>query len=296
MSDIVKKLLKSSIENTFGNDFEKFVQDFFLVYYGPVDFTTSRRVKDGGSDGFVNREGAIAACYGPEHKAGLAQFKKKINDDHTSYTANWRVRYPRFWCVHNRVNSPDYKKYLDSIGTHTSLIGVEELIYMFDEMNRAKQRKVAGYLRIDPDHFNRQYVKEIIEDILSECESELKERIPYEKPTYIEKKFQLNFNQQQLDEVIGQFEDAIEDFDVLIDVLGDYEEEGSLRTLKNRILTDLSLIQGDLYLKINSLVSTYSVRFDYSDDYLVYIRSLLLYLFEQCLFGVKTETEKKENS
>ena len=292
MSDIINKLLKSSIENTFGNDFEKFVQDFFLVYYGPTDFTTSRRVKDGGSDGFVNKEGAIAACYGPEHKAGLSQFKSKVNGDHETYASNWQATYPNFWCVHNRVNSPDYKKHLDAIGSYTSLLGVEELIHMFNEMNRAKQRKVAGYLNIDEDYFSRQYVKEIIEDILSESNGDLKDRIPYEKPTYIKEKIELNFSQEQLDEVTDQFEDSIEDFEVIIDVLGDYEEEGSLRTLKNKVLLDLNLLQGDLYFKINMLINQYSGKFSYSDDYALYIRSLLLYLFEQCLFGIKTEEEK----
>ena len=292
MSKILNKIFKSHVENTFGNDFEEFIMNFFLIYYGQADFTSVRRVKDEGSDGIITSEDAIVACYGPEQKATQANFNSKSTGDHSSYLKSWSTQHKKWWFVHNRTNSPASIQKINKLGQNTVILGVEEITKMFNDLNRAKQRRIAKLLNIDEDHFSRQYIKEIVEDILSANEDGNKGGIPYEKPLYIEEKFRLNFSEDQIDQIKEDFDNAMDIFDIVIEILGDYEAEGDLEKLKARVLSDIGLIQGDISFKINSLVQRYEGQFNYSDDYLIYIRALLLYLFEQCLFGIKTEEEK----
>ncbi len=297
MSDILGKIFKSQIERTFGNDFEEFIKDFFLIYYGNGNFISTRKVKDDGSDGNLNSESAIIACYGPGPKATKANFRKKSKEDYSLYVKKWSNQYVNWWFIHNRDNSPDAIRQIKSLGNNTKLLGIEELVKMFEDMNKAKQRKIARLLNIGEEYFARQYVKEIIEDILQACEGDKISIITYKRPLYIDDKIKLNFSEEQVDQMREEFSISLEVFGILADILSDYEEDGASSKLKSKVLYDLSLIaQGDLKYKINALVEKYEALFSYSDDYLYYLKAFVLYLFEQCLFGIKTEQEKIDDN
>jgi hypothetical protein len=293
MSVMLGKHFKACVGKTYEDEFEDFIKDFYLILHGPEDFIPTRPKKDKGSDGNIVSKNVIIACYGPSVPT-LKKFQKKVDEDYASYSTHWMEAYQNWYFIHNQVNSPDHIKHVQSKSSKANIFGLDQLESMFLDLPLFKQRKVGNILRIDEDLFSKNYFQKIIDDIAFEAEGN-KGAIKYEQAIYIDDKIALNFSDSQIDEIKEQFEMSILLFPLIKEVLSEYDESNNLSQIKTKVLTDIGLIDGDCFKKINMLSHNYVSHFNYSEDFGFYIKSLLLYLFEQCLFGMKTAYEKEKS-
>lgn len=291
MATMLGKIFKQKIELLFEDEFEAFVSEFFLIYFGPNDFVPTRAKKDKGSDGNITSINTIVASYGPS-KRTLAKFKSKVSDDFKKYKDNWSASYRGWYFVHNAENGPDEISYINGLGGTNTLMGSDQLVAMFEEMPNFKQRKIGEHLNIDSDFFSKNYFEQIIKDVFNISENSV-DLIPYESPLYIEDKIKINFSDSQIDEIKEQYGLSLEIFNFVKEVLETYSSNGDLSKLKNQILSDIGTISGDLFFRINTLAKNYSKLFNYSEDYAFYVKAVIIYFFEQCLIGKKSDKENQ---
>ena len=84
MDHIFKHQIKMAIDGLNGNNFQDFMNYFFIKKYG-INFTPIKNKKDKGGDGILNDKTIIAA-YAPERYP--ARFKIKIKEDYEKYKTN----------------------------------------------------------------------------------------------------------------------------------------------------------------------------------------------------------------
>ncbi len=294
MDTPLKNILRTQIGALGGFPFEDFVRDLFLLRYGPENFTPMRNVRDKGCDGLFNNERRIIACYGPR-AYDKNDFEKKADDDFSSYSTHWESKYEKWGMVVNHMLSPDQPLKVESLKERSTIMGSEQLVHIIhDELSSAKRRKIARFLRVDEEYISSDYFKQIIEDLLENAEAGDQE-IPYERPTYIGEKIEINFDADDIDSAMNEYELSISGFGTVKNLIGSYEDSEITR-LKRRIINDYQRCSGSLKDRLTQMTDLYLGKYSDGDDdeYREHIRTILLYHFEQCLIGKKTAGETTE--
>ena len=110
------------------------------------------------------------------------------------------------------------------------------------------------------------------------------------------KKLNLIIQKMMQKKAKDEYADLIEDGSLkkIWSILATFEPE-QINTLKQRIKREFNNINGDFKGKINSLTEKYLDKYTsgLDDDFEHYTRALLIYCFEQCMIGDKTNNEKK---
>ena len=77
----------------------------------------------------------------------------------------------------------------------------------------------------------------------------------------------------------------------LKEILKTYSDD-DIAALKNKIITQYGKLAGDFKERFNNLAEMLSGRHNNDQQYVYYIRVVLLYMFEICLIGKRLEAEK----
>ena len=273
-------------------EFQKFIKKLHLEKFGENDFTPLREVRDEGCDGIINSEKTIIACYGPK-KYDRKKFEQKAREDFDAYQKNWEANYPYWKVFVNHDVTPDELKFVDRLKNGSTVIGIDGILSIIDALPGYKKRELGDYLRIDKDFFTQDYLGEILENLFRSSEFVLENvNYPSKAPDPIEK-FKINYDEEDIETAIQQFDIVEEYFLQIENLLYGYEDE-EINKLKLKIIRDFDAYSGSFKKKLESLTNQYLQKYsnESDDDYLLYISSVLFYMFRQCIIGKKIPKEK----
>jgi len=272
--------------------FQDFITKLFMFRYGAENYTSPRDMKDKGADGIITKTKTVVACYGPE-KIDEKRYTKKIEDDFNSYSDNWQSEYKNWMFVTNNDIPAWAIKKINSLKNDSITVGLKNLLQIVDELSSFQKREIGNYLNLEKELFAQDYLKEIIEDLIKET-SFTDKNIEYKKQIYFPDKVSLNYSQDEVDNVFQEYDIYFENgtFNEIKSLLFGYEDEDTNK-LKVRIINDFNNKAGDFKSRLQQLTEKYLDKYssENDDEYLFYIRAVLIYLFEQCLIGSKTKDE-----
>lgn len=290
MNSLIQNMLKIQIEALTGFDFQDFIVELFLSKYGSTGFTVLRKKKDKGCDGIIVSKQQVIACYGPVDN-DQKKFDKKAEEDFDDFKNNWQSKFPNWMFVVNHEVKPAQVYKIEYLKNGTPLVGITGILSIIDELDKFKQRKLAKYLKIDSEVLAKDFLKEILDDLLKNSSS-VEPRKEYNKLIYITNKVKLNFAEEDVQVVLDEYDIVAEYFSYIQDLINGYEDD-DIDKIKHRFVYDYSLTNGTFKERLNSLTNLYLGRYssEGDDEYRFYVRALLIYIFEQCLIGIKTNTE-----
>ncbi len=289
MNSPLQNKFKIQIETLTGFDFQDFIAELFLLKYGSTGFTVLRKKKDKGCDGIIVSEKQIIACYGPVDN-DQKKFDKKADEDFEDFKNHWQSKFPNWLFVVNHEVKPAQVNKIESLKEGTPLVGIKGILSIIDELDGFHKRKLAKYLNIDGEFLAKDFLKEIFDDLLKNSNS-VEPRKEYYKPIYITDKVKLNFDEVDIQVVLDEYDIVAEYFRDIQDLIYGYEDD-DIDKIKHKVVFDYSLTNGVFKDRFNSLSILYMSKYSADDDeYRFYVRAFLIYIFEQCLIGRKTDTE-----
>lgn len=293
MNSLLKNSFRIQIESLNLFKFQDFITELFILRYGSENYIPPREIKDKGADGIITSSNTLIACYGPK-TIDKKRYLKKLDDDFRSYEQNWMEDYQNWMFVTNN-DIPEYAiKKINTLKHDAFQIGIKNILQFIEELTNSQKRQMGKYLNIDRDLFARDYLKELIEDLLKDAEFTV-QNVDYKTQIYFPDKVSLNFAQEDVDKVLDEYDSYFENgvFNVINGLLFGYEDE-DFEKLKHKIKYDYINEFGTFKNRLKHLIEKYLYKYasDSDDEYLYYLRAILLYLFEQCIIGDKTKAEK----
>ncbi len=286
------------IQSKEGFEFEEFIDELLLLKYGVDNYTPIRRIKDKGNDGTILSEQKILACYAPR-KYSKADFETKVlgaknkEGDFEKYQKNWKTEFPNWEIYVNHEVAPEQLTLIQGLDGNTSIKGIDQILMIIDELASNKKRKLASYLGIE-NFFIQDYIQDIINDLLNATDIE-DNILHFDRKTLVppQKKIELNFEQEDWDGMNSEMLLVMEEFNTIANILSGYEVD-EINTLKRRIINDYNKLSGNFKERLYSLTEQYTREYGNlkDDEYGKCVKSLLLYMFEQCLIGKKTDNEQ----
>lgn len=296
----MEKLLRNAfivqIESKREFDFEDFIDELFLLKYGADNYLPIRRVRDNGNDGTIISERKILACYAPK-KYVRKDFEVKvlgsntIKGDFEKYKSEWESNFPNWEMLINHDVAPEQLTIIDNLDGNTSIKGIKQIISIIEDLPRAKLRKLAKFLEIE-SFIIQDYIRDILNDLLTNSIAN-EEIIKYKHAPYVPKKIEINYNEEDVDGALSEFIEISQNFNIVETILVGYEDDEKGK-IKFRVIDDFNKLSGSFKEKLNNLTIQYTERYGNieDDDYHFYVKTILLYMFEQCLIGKKTDKEK----
>ena len=118
----------------------------------------------------------------------------------------------------------------------------------------------------------------------------LEDELTEESPPYIYDKVKLNYAEEDVQGALTEYEVTIPFRNRLKSVLHSYSDL-EISNLKLHILRHYNMLGGDFKTRLNHLTDILSERNNSDAEYKNYVRVILIYCFEICLIGKKTERE-----
>lgn len=297
MDRLLKNAFKLQINSKEGFEFEEFIDELFLLKYGVDNYIPIRRNKDKGNDGTILPEQKILACYAPR-KYSKKDFEtkvlggKNIEGDFEKYQKNWEDRFPNWEMYINHEVSPEQFSIIQSLEGNSSIKGIDQILSIIDDLESSKKRKLAAFLGIE-NFFIQDYIEEIINDLLN-VSNEKSNPLHFDKKALIppQIKIELNFKKGDWDGMHSEMKLVMEEFYMITKILGGYNDD-EINILKTRIISDYNKLSGNFKNRLYNLSDQYTREYGNvkDDEYAKCVKSILLYMFEQCLIGRKTENE-----
>lgn len=297
MDKLLKNAFKIQIQSKEGFEFEEFMDELFLLKYGTDDYIPIRRNKDKGNDGTILLEEKIIACYAPR-KYNKNDFETKVlgavnkEGDFEKYQKNWKDKFSNWEMYVNHEVSPEQFTLIQGLDGNTSIKGIDQILAIVDELLSSKKRKLAAYLGIE-SFFIQDYIQEIINDLLNASNVEDK-TLHFDGKSLVppQRKIELNFEQEDWDGMNSEMVLVMAEFNTITNILSGYNDD-EINTLKRRIINDYNKLSGKFKHRLYNLTDQYTTAYGNikDDEYLNCVKSILLYMFEQCLIGRKTENE-----
>lgn len=283
MNAVLRDAFRLKIQSLTGNPFQDFVDELYVLSFGS-DYAPVRQKKDKGCDGILNGD-TILAVYAPE-KYLLREFKKKYSDDFSGYQANWKSKYPNWRVVYNGEIQANAIEFLKEMKADVEVNQIDHIFHQISRLNSTKQRSLASYLGIDEQFFVNDALEEIIEDLSNEKNDG---PIAYLKPMYIPEKISLNFEDQDADTILSEYEVYLPYFENLSGIMAINEDR--VTNLKSKVCRDYLSYNGSCKERLTNMTDVYAGKRKGDDLYKKMIRVVLVYFFEQCLIGKKTTKE-----
>lgn len=298
MDTLLKNAFKMQIQSKEGFEFEEFIDELLLLKYGVDNYTPIRRIKDKGNDGTILSEQKILACYAPR-KYSKADFETKVlgaknkEGDFEKYQKNWKTEFLNWEIYVNHEVAPEQLTLIQGLDGNTSIKGIDQILMIIDELASNKKRKLASYLGIE-NFFVQDYIQDIINDLLNATGIE-DNILHFDRKTLVppQRKIELNFEQEDWDGMNSEMLLVMEEFNTIANILSGYEVD-EINTLKRRIINDYNKLSGNFKERLYSLTEQYTREYGNlkDDEYGKCVKSLLLYMFEQCLIGKKIDNEQ----
>ena len=141
--------------------------------------------------------------------------------------------------------------------------------------------------------FIQDYIQDIINDLLN-ASSEEDKALHFDRKSLVppQQKIELNFAQEDWDGMNSEMVLVMEEFNTITNILSGYNDD-EINTLKRRIINDYNKLSGSFKERLYNLTDQYTTAYGNikDDEYVKCVKSILLYMFEQCLIGRKTENE-----
>lgn len=284
LDSLLKKIMKDSILKLRDNAFQVFCEELLIKFY-KNDFLVIKDKKDLGCDGII-KNNQIVAMYAPD-KENLKSFEKKVTEDYQKYETNWIKKYPSWVFIYNGTITAERKNIIDKYYTKNAPLGIENLMEFIDSLRYSDVMCLTDRLNIDKIYITYNVIRKIIDD-LSKSNELIKQQI--KAPTYIAKKIEINFNSSERQEITEEYARVLPDITRLTEILKEYNSE-KISSLINRVKMTYSNQKGTFNNKLNQLCNNLSNDEKGDDIYAYYIRVIVIYLFERCILGKKSEEE-----
>ncbi len=287
MNSFLENQFRTQIKNLYGFEFQGFIIKLYLLKFGSNGFVSIRDTKDKGSDGFVISESRSISCYGPKTYSPKEAIKK-IKDDFQEYANNWKSNYSNWSFIVNHELTPDEISTVSKLKQDAIPIGLTQIVNLImNELNNFQRKEIGKYLKIDNQYLASDFIKELLDDLLKESAQVI--AMPFKNAPYIPNKIELNFLSEDRDTITNSFLLANENFSLIENTLNSFDD-GEIQKIKSKVILDFNIQTGSFKEKLYSIIERYSSKYD-DDEYSLLINSLLLYIFEQCLIGMKTPQE-----
>jgi hypothetical protein len=302
----LKRNFENAIKVRSEKDFELFIKELHFEKYGITGFISTRETKDKGSDGIVTQTKTVIACYGPQ-KYTKTKFDKKADEDFEKYLKYWVNNYLCWEMYFNGDISPDQIFKINGLKDLTvkrgfsnisvEIRGTDHIVKIIEnDLKNIQIRRLAKHLNIPKELFVKDYIREVLDDLLRVLSIQLK-NVEYNLKVDIEEKISINYKDEEIADAKREYEElaingTLRDIENALSI---YEDE-EINKLKFRIIKDISEFGGNFNQKLNSLTNKYAVKYSsgQDDDFDYNIRAILVYCFEQCIIGIKTPQEKEK--
>lgn len=313
----LEQVIREKIHYKNGKQFQQLFWDVMILRN--LDLQTPRMHKDLGNDGYSIPKKIFFACNGTEDSEyDNVKTVKKIGDDYKSFCDNWKDKYPfEKWCFVTKANlmGKPHQKLVELNNEQDGVVkenfGLEQFV------NEALCLEIADLKRIFelPDSYDTGAVQEesdfnIISDIFNFI---FENKIPPSKSdtiinsnnyTELTEKISLNFSDNELLTVKEMILRNWGRKSLVAKYLeGEAERNpGRIEALIDTVQSDFRRLKGVDHhgvtiesVKIIEDLSRQYLREDRQSnpDYVANARAIILYLFELCYLGKKTDTETK---
>lgn len=286
MNEILRHQVKIAIDRLKETNFQRFVDQFFIKKCG-TGYTPIKPKRDKGCDGILDNC-EILAVYAPE-KYSLKVFKTKTKSDHDEFVKNWKSKYPKWCVVFNGEFTAEMFTFLDDLENGCRKIGINQLLDDIGCLEWVKIREILEYLGMDQQYFINDLLQNVINDLLKNSYVTSQET-QSRKPIYIEEKIELNFDSEDVENAKNDYLNSLGTMVKLKDILKIYNDD-EIAALKGKIINDYGKLAGDFKTRFNNLTETLSGNQSNDQQYVYYVRVVLLYMFESCLIGTRLEGE-----
>lgn len=298
MDSTLKDIVKSKIDKLKALDFQNFINEFFIIYYGN-DFTVIKQKHDKGSDGIINDD-TIIACYAPE-SINIKDFEKKIDcikkgkeGDFQKYQANWQTTHPNWTVIYNGEWSSPMVMKVQSLKNNAGRLGQVNILNMIDELSWTKQNHVFKLLNIDDEYIRIDHLQQVIEDLIKVTEQGNNKNQPNSVntnknlPIDLDIKIELNYTGTDIDIAKLEATEYLQIAHLISDILTEFTQ---FPALKLKVQKDYLQLNPSLSFKERKqiLKENYAGKRKIDETYCHYVDMFLLYIFEQCLIGKKTK-------
>lgn len=303
MDKALKAHIKELIKSKRGFEFENIISELNLIQYGSDGFQPTRERKDDGAEGRILSTKTIIAAYGPD-AFNEKKFNDKIDDDFDDYLEKWATNNPNWIMHYNNALAPAQLKISENLKKlaseknipteHISIKGIDQIMHMIEtDFSSVQQRAVAKLLGVPRELIVFDHVRNIINDLI-QGDGIHKEVVNYKLEVDIEEKINLNYTDSDIEVALEEYEDLNADGTLkkIWSILSTFQTE-EINTLKLRIKKEFNNETGSFKIKLDALTNRYLLKYANEDDdyFQYYIRSLLVYCFEQCMIGKKTTKE-----
>lgn len=287
MDNIVREIVKTKITSLKGTYFQDAMDRIYLCIYGEGNFQRVKQKKDGGSDGILHNT-TILAAYAPE-KYSLADFKKKVGGDFSSYTDNWASTHNGWCVVTNLESTAQMIKHVHSLKVDAHIVCIETLLQLISSQTWTIKLSIFRALDISERYIVNDVISQVIEDLI-QISDKSSSFDPYEKPAYIDDKISLNVSDENKNTFLDEYEESLALFSIISNVIKSRPQQ-SVSAIRSKIRSTFTSLTGSFEKKFNDMVSILAQEKTSDDFYSHNLRVVLLYFFEQCLYGAKPKSE-----
>lgn len=288
MESTLEYQIRTAIEKLKGENFQDFIEQLLMRIYSSK-FTAIKQKHDDGCDGIIDNK-KIIALYAPENHE-LRIFKNKVKSDYDKYVKNWKAKYPKWLVIYNVEFTAKRIQFIDSLDKNAERWDIKQILNQITNLSWSKIREISLYLGIDENYFINDIIKTVIEDLLKLEDDDFDDSdITEETPMYVPDKIKLNYDEGDIQGALNEYEESIPFRNRLKYVLNSYSDF-EIGKLKLKIIRHYDMLKGDFKTRLNNLTEILSERNKNDDEYNNYVRVILIYCFEICLIGKKTEME-----
>lgn len=289
MDNIAREILKTKLKSFKGTSFQDAVDRIFLIIYEAKNFVRVKQKRDKGSDGILNQD-TILAAYAPEVYY-LRDFKKKTKSDYDSYNKNWSKTHKNWTVVTNLETTAEMITFVSSLRKGSIILCIERLLELVGGQTWTKKSSIFKALDIPERYLTNDVLATAVEDLIKLCDTNNSFH-PYEKPVYIQDKIDLNVCQENVEYFLDEYEESLAVFSVIQHAIKSHNIN-SVSAIRSKIRNTYMEVAGTFEEKFKLMVNLLSGEKKTDEYYKYHMRIVLLYFFEQCLFGIKTNEEKQ---
>lgn len=287
MDSITREVVKTKIKSYKGTGFQDILDRILLSIHGERGFQRVKQKRDRGSDGIINGDTVIAA-YSPESYS-LKNFKKKASSDYKSYDKNWASTHKNWQVFTNLEATAEMILHVDALKSGSPIICIESLLSLVAKQTWTVKQLIFKALEIPDMYLTNDLVSTAIEDLiqLSDKNTEFQ---PYDKPSYISDKIQLNVSEENQSSFMDEYEECLAKFSIIKHIVKD-KSQNDISAIRSKVRSTYLGLSGSFESKLNTMVEVLCGGKKNDDLYRMNMRVVMIYFFEQCLYGIKTRSE-----
>ena len=180
-------------------------------------------------------------------------------------------------------------KHVKSLNEGSYIICIERLLTQINHQTWTKKSSIFKAFDIQERYLTNDVLATAVDDLIKISEGG-NNFLPYEKPLYITSKITLNVQKDNVDIFMDEYEDSLKYFPELTHVL-QLHTSASISSLRSKVRNTYKNHAGSFEEKFELMLNNFLGDQIGDDYYKFHMRVVLIYFFEQCLFGLKTREE-----